>query len=223
MFLDGGIEGLQDGENLMADPIAGVGKIVVAFVLDMGESLTVQVVEELLPGKGEEGTDKRPVLEAHPRQTAEGAAAQETVNHGLRLVAAMMPEGDPPAVVAGGRLRKKRTTGVPTGFFQPDPPLFGHFRHGLPTGDKGKGEPLTEALHKKQIVGALRAEGMIEMSDTKGQGKGRRQTMEEMKEGDGVGAAGDGDENPVTGRNQVVFNEDLDEGFLHGVRDRAEG
>lgn len=223
MFLDGGIERLQDGENLMADPIAGIGEIVVAFVLDMGESLAVQVVNKLLPGEGEKGTDKGPVLESHPRQTAEGAAAQETVNNGLRLIAAMMPEGNPPAVMAGGRPLKKRTAGVPTGFFQTDPPLLGHFRHGLPTGDKGKVEPLTEPLHKEQILATLRTEGMIEMSDTKGQGKGRRQTVEEMKEGDGVGSAGDGDENPVTGSDQVLFNEDLAEGILHGFRDRAEG
>jgi len=223
MFLNGGIERLQDGENLMADPIAGIGEIVVAFVLDMGEALAVQVVDELLPGEGEKGTDKRPVLEPHPRQTAEGAAAQETVNDGLRLIAAMMPEGNPPAVVAGGRPLKKRTAGVPTGLLQPDPPLLGHFRHGLPTGDKGQAEPLTETLHEEQILATLRTEGMIEMSDTKGQGKYGRQTVEQMKEGDGVGAAGDGDENPVPGSDQVLFNEDLVEGILHGVRDRAEG
>lgn len=223
MFLDGGIERLQDGENLMADPIAGIGEIVVAFVLDMGEPLAVQVINELLPRKGEKGTDKGPVFAAHPCQTAEGAAAQQTVNYGLGLVAAMMPQGNPPAVVVGGRPLKKRTAGVPTGFFQPDPPLLGHFRHGHPTGDKGKGEPLTEPLHKEQILAALRTEGMIEMSDTKGQGKGGRQTVEQMKEGDGVGATGDGDENPVTGSDQVLFNEDLEEGILHGVRDREVG
>jgi hypothetical protein len=145
------------------------------------------------------------------------------VNDGLGLVATMMPQGNPPAVEAGGRLLKKRAAGVPTGFFQTDPPLLGHFRHGLPTGDKGKGEPLTEPLHKEQILTTLRTEGMIEMSDTKGQRKGRRQTVEQMKEGDGVGATGDGDENPVTGSDQVLFNEDLEEGILHGVRDRVEG
>jgi hypothetical protein len=182
----------------------------------MKELVAIQVIDELLPGKGKKGPDEWAVFNTHPGQTAEGAAAHQPVKNGLGLVSSMVSQGNPPAVVAGGRLLEKKTAGVPTGFLQPDPPFPGKSSHGLPAGDKGKRKSVTEPLDKAQILAALRTNGMIEMSDIQGQGVGRRQAVQQMKEGDGVGATGHGDEKPVTGSDLEMFSEDLAEGVQHG-------
>jgi len=58
----------------VAQPVAGVGVVPVGGVLTPREAAVAQVVLDLLPGGGEQGTDEIAPLGGHPGQATQTAA-----------------------------------------------------------------------------------------------------------------------------------------------------
>lgn len=195
------IPGVERGQQLVADAVAGVGKAAVGGVFAPGLGEGVEVLLDLGTGNGEQRANDGSLggfqrgMDAG--QAFRPCAAQEFGDYGFGLVVEGVGGGDGIEGSAGEELAEPRVAQAAGGLFDGLGGLAGAgggFGGGIDArGVKGQTELLGEVADEGQIgVGFLSAQTMVQMGDVQGEAKFPALLMEGAEESDGVCAAGDG-------------------------------
>ena len=202
----GRVELLQQGDDLVAEPVPGVGGVGVGAVLHVGEGMLPQVGQDLGPGGGEKGPDQLPPPGADTSEALEAAAPDEVEEHGLHVVVGVVGGGDEASPQLFRRLFQKVIAQGPGGLLDTGPTALG--LSGDISGAHHAGHlPLPAQLfHKGGVpVGLRPPETVIEMGGGEGKTLLRRLALEPVEEAHRVGAAGDGTEDMVPRGEHGVF------------------
>jgi hypothetical protein len=165
--------------------------------------------DDLFPPQEQQRPDQEqipfPPGGGHPGQGGRAAAPQQPDQDGLRLVVGLVPEGQGPDPGPARDFPEIPVADDPGRLLRGITPRF-HLRPDLPAGgDTGQPEPGRQRFHPAAVgAGRLTPQAMVEVNH--GQVKGSRlpQPAEQVEEGDGIGAPGDRDQEPVSALPEAV-------------------
>ena len=190
--------GGEEREDLAADPVTQELGVPVSRVLDPRQSACGEVAENRGPLDTEEGTHEPAAARGDAGKPPGSGALEEPHQDGLGLVVGGVPHGDPVGADTPGHPEEGRVAGGARRR------LRGHAR---PTGDDdaldgdGPAEVRGEAGDEAGIVVGFWTEPVVDVADGEAPALLGGELGQRMEERDGVGAAGDGDQQPGPGRN----------------------
>ena len=201
-----GVELLQQGDDLAAELVPGVGGVGVGAVLHMGEGMGGQIGLHFHPSSGQKGPDEPPPPGADAGEPLEAAPPDEVEEHSLHVVVGGVGGGDAAGPHRfGGPLQKVIAQG-PGGLLDagaPAPGLGGHVPLPHHTGDLPV--PAQVPDEGGVPVGLRPPEPVVEVGGGEGKALLLRPAPEPVEEAHRVGPAGDGAEDVAPGGEHGVF------------------
>ena len=199
-----GVELKEQGQHLVAHPVAGVGGVGVALVLHMGDVAAAEVVLHLLPGHLQHGADEHPLPGLNAPQALEARASDEVHEHRLRLVPGVVSGGNEGVTLPPGGVVEKGIAQGPGGLLHPLPPLGGSGGHVPVAHMKGDLVAFTPRADKVLLpVGGL-ADAVVEVGGPHLVAALLCPVQEAAEQIHGVRSPGHRAQHPVPGGNQVV-------------------
>lgn len=213
-FEEGGVDLLEDGYDEVAYFIAGVVEGVVGGVGAVPELVGADVVQDVLAGEGEDGPQDAPADGGDAGEAADAGAAGEVEEGGFGVVVGVVGDED---VVEFA---------LEAGFLEPGVAEFagGHLDADAAGGGVGPGVEFADA--EGDAVGVAEAfdELLVHVgffpAEVEVAVEGEEVEVEVfagVEEGDGVGAAAEGDDE-LGGGVDVVLGEESRDGLLHVSR-----
>jgi hypothetical protein len=201
----GGSEDFDGGEEDGAETVTEIGVGVVAFVFAPGLLKLGEVGAEGVAAEGEQRAEKGEAIEGdgglHAGEAIDARAAEEAEEDGFSLIIRVVGEDDGGGVGGCGDGAQGAEAGGARGGFA------GGFRESETFGDAGEIERGGESADEGGIGrGGGAADAVVDVGDLKRPVPmvGAIDGVEEAKQGDGVGTAGDGEEELGVLGQQVV-------------------
>lgn len=210
----------QERQQLVADAVAEVMQLQVRLIVTPCLSERSQVRFHLrAPDSEQRAHDAAVRLEGiDPRQPAGAGSAQKPQQDRLRLVVQRVGGGDPGDEFFRDASGKKLVAQVAGGGFEAERTCFGLRGRITGTGMELKTVTDGELLHEGLVViGLTGADAVMKMQDAQHDAEFLAQFQHHPQQGDGIGAAGDGQTEPVAGLKQVVFTDKVVDALAHGT------
>lgn len=197
------------GEKLMTNPVTGKFQFVIAGIGHKLRADPGEIVEKFRLAVGEEGPDKETATPAHAGQAMQTAAATEMMQEGLRLIAAMMAEGNCRTPGLRRAFRQKSLARHPSRLFKPDPSRRSHGRDIDPLAQQRDLQLRAEGTDKIDVIATLRTNSVIEVGGNKGELQDGGNRTKKMEERNRIAATGEGHQDPFRWADQPVSMEPL--------------